>query len=73
MKRAVRAILRLIAAGLLVFGGLELGLEFMRRRVHKAQISLWHFVIGAVLIALGVLLFAVSARLAEQLTDDFDE
>ncbi len=73
MKRAVRAIIRLIAAGLIVFGGMEIGLELVRRRVQKAEISVWHCILGVVLIGLGVLIFAVSASLAEQLTDDFDE
>lgn len=72
MKRAVRTVLRLIAAGLMLFGGLELGLEFLRRNLPEARISLWRCLIGAILIALGGTLFAVSARLAEQLGDDFD-
>jgi ethanolamine transporter EutH len=73
MKRAVRVLIRVVAAGLLVFGGMEIGLEYMRHRVQKVQISLWHCVISAVLVALGVVLFAASARLAEQFTDDIDE
>jgi hypothetical protein len=73
MKRAVRAIIRLTAAGLSVLGGMEIGLEWVRHRMHKADISLWHYIFGAVLIGLGVLIFAASASLAERLTDDFDE
>jgi|WetSurMetagenome_2_1015567.scaffolds.fasta_scaffold182471_2 hypothetical protein len=73
MKRAVRTVLRLIAAGLMLFGGLELGLEFLRRNLPETRISLWRCLIGALLLVLGGTLFAASARLAEQWTDDLDE
>lgn len=73
MKRAVRTLIRLIASGSIIFGILEVGLELTRHRMQKAEISLWHCVIGGVLVVLGTILFAVSARLAEQLTDDFEE
>ena len=55
MRRAVRAILRLIAAGLILFGGLEIGLEWMRRQVDKTGIRTGRCLVGAALIALGVL------------------
>jgi hypothetical protein len=73
MKRAVRAVIRLIAAGLLVFGGMGLGLEYMRHLVHKVEVHPWNCVLGAVLLALGVGLLAASGRLAERFSDDFDE
>lgn len=73
MKRAVRAILRLIAAGLLVFGGLEIGLEWLQHRVRKADISPWHCILGGILAGLGIVLFTASAGLAGRLTDDADE
>ena len=73
MKRAVRAILRLIASGLILFGGLEIGLEFTRHRMQKAEINPWHFLIGVILIGLGAFLCAASAALAERLTDDLEE
>jgi len=72
MKRAVRAILRLIAAGIVVFGGLEIGLEWMRHRLRGAGIKPWHCVFGGMLAVLGIVLFAVSDRLAVHLTDDFE-
>lgn len=73
MKRAVRSLIRLIALGLFVFGGMEIILEYVRHRMRDTAISLWHCVIGSALIALGVFVFAISAKLAEQLTDDFEE
>jgi divalent metal cation (Fe/Co/Zn/Cd) transporter len=73
MKRAVRSIIRLAAAGLIVFGGMEIGLEFVRHRFQQVRISPWHCLIGAVLMALGITLLAFSARLAARLTEDFEE
>jgi len=73
MKHAVCTILRLIAGGLLVFGGLQAGLEFMRRRTQQAESSPWPYVVGSLLILLGVALFAFSSRIAARLTEDYDD
>jgi TRAP-type C4-dicarboxylate transport system permease small subunit len=73
MKRAVRTVLRLIAAGLILFGALALALEFLHHRLPEAGISLWSCFVGTMLVGLGGALYAMSARLAERFTDDFDE
>ena len=73
MKRAIRSVLRLLAAGLIVFGIMIVGLEWMRLRSPKAEVNAWQFVLGGVLALAGVGLFALSTRLAEQLADDFEE
>ncbi len=73
MKRAVRTSIRLVAAGFMVIGGMVLGLEFMRDRVKHAEASVGQYVLGAVLIVAGVVLYWASSRLAERLADDFEE
>ena len=73
MRRAVRNLIRFIAAGLIIFGGLEICLEVVRDQMRKTGISVWHCVVGSILIFSGGILFAVSAKLAEHLTDDFEE
>src|SRR5436190_1251295 len=79
MKRHVRTLICVIAVALVVFGGMETGLEFARHRVALSRgnpppaWSVWQLVIGGVLILLGLFLFAASRSLAEQLTDDFEE
>ncbi len=73
MKRAIRAVLILIAAGLLVFGGMEIGLELVRHRLQQAAINGWHCGLGAILVFGGLLLLATSNRLARKLSDDFDD
>ena len=71
MRRAVRTLIRIIAAALVVFGGLELVLEYARERT--ASISWGQVILGAALIIVGIALLATSARLAEKFTDDFEE
>jgi hypothetical protein len=73
MKRAVRSLIRLVAAALMVFGGMGIGLEYLRYRVKSAETSLWHYLAGSLLIVLGIALFAISSRVAARLTGDFDD
>ncbi len=73
MKRAVRSLIRIIAAGLIGFGIIEMALEFVRVRTKDAATNLWTWIIGALLILAGIFLFATSTRLAEKFTDDFEE
>jgi len=73
MRRAVRAVIILVAAGLLVLGGMEIGLEVVRHRLQSADMNDWHFVLGAVLSVAALLLLAFCNRLAERLTGDFEE
>ncbi|HWD92711.1 MAG TPA: hypothetical protein VG938_10210 [Verrucomicrobiae bacterium] len=79
MKRAVRTLIQFIAAGLAIFGALEIGLEIAHHQVqvhnHVDPIKndIWRYVIGAALLLLGLILFAGSESLAEQLTDDIDD
>jgi len=79
MKRAVRSLIRIIAAALFVFGALEIGLELehhqlqVRNHIEPVQTNVWHYIIGAILFVAGIILFTGSESLAGQLTDDIDE
>ena len=73
MRRAVRSVLRLVAAGLIVVGGMTIGLEVLRQRAPEEGFHWLSAVLGAVAVLAGVALFVFSKSLAEQLTDDFDE
>ena len=73
MRRAVRSLIRLIASGLLLFGAIEIGFQYMNHRARHAEINLWHCIAGAVLFVAGLILLGLSAKLAERLTDDFEE
>lgn len=79
MKRAVRTLIRIIAAALLVFGALEIGLEIehhqvqLRDHVQPIQTNVWRYIIGALLFVAGVILFLGSESLADQLSDDIEE
>jgi hypothetical protein len=73
MKRAVQMVLRFIAAGLILVGGLNVVLEFARHGRGSAAINLWACLLWTALVALGVALFARAPVLASQMTDDFDD
>ena len=73
MKRAVRSLIRIIAAGLIGFGIIELVFEIVSQRAKGTAINAWHLIIGSLLIVLGIVMFVTSTRLAKKLTADFDE
>jgi len=79
MKRSVRLLIQIIAAALMVFGALEIGLEIVHHQVqvrdhaNPIQTNIWRYIIGALLFAVGIVLFLGSNSLAEQLTDDYDD
>jgi cytochrome c biogenesis protein CcdA len=73
MKRAVRNVICLLAGGLIVFGGLEVGLEFVKHRLHDGETNVWQYVIGSLLIILGTILFGVSGKVAGRLTGEDDD
>ena len=73
MRRVVRSLIRIIAAGLVGFGIIEIAFEFARHRANGTEFNSWHLILGAVLILGGIVLFAASTKLAKKLTADFDE
>lgn len=79
MKRAVRSVIQIISVAAGLFGLLEIGFEIahhqiqVRDHVNPVKNNLWNYVIGALLLFVGFILFAGSNSLAEQLTDDFDD
>jgi hypothetical protein len=73
MKRAVRMVIRLISAGIIVVAGMNVGLEYVRHRMQGTEIGLWRVCLGMLGVVLGLVLFAASTALAERMTDDIDE
>jgi len=76
MKRAYRSVFRLVAAALMFLGVVELALEiaeWLRHRHDGTPVGVGPLVIGAALLAVGVILFAASSKLAARLSDEADE
>jgi hypothetical protein len=73
MKRTVQMVLRLIAVGLSVVGGLNVAVEFARHWRRPVPLNLWACLLWAIPIVLGLALFVMASTLASRLTDDFDE
>jgi hypothetical protein len=72
MQRTVQMVLRLLAAGLIVVGGLNVVVEFARHWRLHAALNLWACVVWAIPIVLGLALFVKASALASRLTDDSD-
>jgi hypothetical protein len=66
-------VIRLLAAGIIVVGGMNVGLELTRHRLRGVEISAWRCILGFLAVVLGLILFAGGPKLAERLTDDIDE
>ena len=73
MKRAVRTVIRLIAAGIIVIGSMSIVLEFARYKLQRAEPDIWQFLLGSFAIVAGLALFAASSRLAARWTRDADD
>ena len=73
MKRAVRMVIRLIATGIALVGGMNVGLEVVRHRMQGVDFNLWRVCLGGLGVVLGLVLFAISSALAQRLTDDIEE
>ena len=79
MKRSVRTLIQIIAVCVMIFGLLEIGLEIghhqvqVRDHISPIKTNVWRYVIAAVLLATGLIVFLGSNSLAEQLTDDIDD
>lgn len=73
MKRAVRSVIRLIAAGFIVIGGIYAGLEFAQYRSANGDPSLLRILLSTLTVVAGLVLFASSSGLAARLTGEYDE
>jgi hypothetical protein len=73
MKHAVGNVIRLVAAGIIVIGGMSIVLEFARYRLQSAEPDVWQFLLGSCAIVAGLALFAASSRLAARWTGDSDD
>ena len=71
--KGVAMLLRLVALGMIVFGGLNAGLEFMRERLGKGEASVSRCLMYGLLGLMGLVLLFGSGALARRLTRDLDE
>jgi hypothetical protein len=71
MKRMLRSLIRFIAVGLMALGIAEICLGYLHYRVNKPGLS--SILTGVIVMLLGICLMAMSARISERLTRDFEE
>jgi len=66
-------LIRLVALGLAIVGGLNTWLEFLRQRAGKGPPRLGYVLLFGALIVAGLVLLVCGGALAKRLTEDFDE
>jgi len=71
--KAARLVIRLSASGLVLIGGLDLVLEFLRHRFQGTDLHVGTIVVNSLVFLAGVVLFALTGRLAARLADYFDD
>lgn len=72
MRHAVRTVIILVAAGMILIAVMFVGLELLKGRAGRGALSAWHWVLSALLVVAGIVLVWKSNALAQTLTDDFD-
>ena len=72
-RKGATLVLRLLALGIVVVGGLNVLLEFTRQRLGKGDVSTVRCVLYGLLCLAGFVLLFLSGALAKRLTEDFDE
>jgi hypothetical protein len=72
-RQAARLVLWLTSAGLILIGGLDVALEFLRQHVKGGALDLPKIILNALVFLAGVALLLLTGRLAQKLADYFDE
>lgn len=73
LQKAVRSLIRLVAAGLVIIGVMLGGLQLLNHRASGGEINSIQITFQAFLFLAGVGLFAGSAKLATRLIDEPDD
>ncbi|MDB6125580.1 MAG: hypothetical protein JWQ71_4573 [Pedosphaera sp.] len=66
-------VIRLLGAGFLLIGGMNLGLYWIKIRHGQAHFQIWRCLYLSLPIVIGLGLLVKSSALARRLTQDFDE
>jgi hypothetical protein len=73
VKRAARLMIWMIAAGLIVIGGLNVSLEFLNRRLHHTELNLGRCLFWSLPVVVGFVLLATASAIARRITSESDE
>ena len=72
-RKGAAMLIRLVALGLVIFGGLNTWLEFLRKRAGKGPVRSGVVVLFGLLTLAGLVLLVCSGSLARRWTEDFEE
>lgn len=72
--RGAQFLIRLTAAGLIMWSAIEIGLRVFAKLLHRAYTGgFWSWIIMVVPLLAGLVLMFKSRSLARKLTEDFDD
>ena len=71
--KGARLLLRVIAAGLILIGGLDVAAEFLRHRAQHVEVSLGKAILNSFVCLAGVILLFASGKLADKIAERLDE
>ncbi len=69
-QKGAQLLIRLVAAGLVLIGGMLAGLEYLNHRARHVELNVFKVAGDAVMFFAGVVLLIASSRLAARLTDE---
>ena len=73
MRRAVRTVIALAAAGMIVVDRMFLGLELLKQRTGGGAPGIGRCIAFSILTLAGLVLMWKSSAIAKRLTEDYDE
>ena|ERR1700735_2440180 len=72
-NRMAMTIVRIVAAGFLLVGILDLAADWFKSHHNHVEISVWSWVVSSILIAIGVAILVKSSALAEWVDQYLDD
>jgi hypothetical protein len=72
-QKGAQLLIRLVAAGLVLIGGMLAGLEFLSHRARHVELNVFKMAGYALMFFAGVVLLIASSKLAARLTDESPE
>jgi hypothetical protein len=72
-NRMAITIVRIVAAGFLLVGILDLAADWFKSHHNHTDVSIWAWVVSGILIAIGVAILVKSSALAEWVDQFLDE
>lgn len=72
-QKGAQLLIRLVAAGMILIGGMLAGLEFLNHRARHVDLDIPKITLHSLVVLAGVALLVISRKLAARLTGETEE